>query len=480
MAYETLNRRKFLRVGGAGLAAWAVAPPLNAQTAPARPNIVLYVADDLGWRDLGCYGSPNAKTPNLDRLAAEGIRFTNAFTATPVCGATRSQLYTGLFPARSHSFFNHPSHLVKPDTRSLATYMKALGYRVGIAGKIDAGPPECYPFELIKRGEEEAFVARRKDEPFCLVVGDHQPHWQWNAKGVAYDPARIVVPDHLIDTPDIRRALADYYGDVSDLDAKVGACLEMLKRQEADANTLFVFTSEQGAEFPFGKYTLFDNGIRLAFIVRWPGRIKPGAVSDAMIQHVDVTPTLVAAAGGLPPDNLDGRSFLSVLTGESHQHRDAIYGVLPEARAVRDTRHKFILNLQPDAPVHTTYSPINPKPMKGFEFTQSWRELAKTDPAVARRVAWFEKRPPEELYDIVKDPFELRNLAEDSTHAKTLAEMRAKLKAWMGSQGDEGWATTNAMKAWQQKQRKEGKDYLRDSDAPFGPPAKAGKKTATP
>jgi uncharacterized sulfatase len=479
------NRRELLRAGAAaGLGFSLSSLTAFAKDAPRPgakdcPNVVLFVSDDLGWRDVGCYGSPNVKTPNLDKLAAEGIRFTNAYTASPVCGATRAQLYSGMYPVNSRAYFNHPAHYVHERVKTLPACLKEIGYRVGIVGKIDAGPTGAYPFELIAPDRQglfgdavRKFVARDPDQPFCLVIGSRNPHSPWtrNAEGMTLDD--ITVPGHLVDTPETRAALLLYYGDVQALDREVGQCMQMLKDTGNDG-ALLLWTSEQGAEFPFGKGTLFDNGMKLAVIARWPGHIKPGTVSDEFIQHIDFLPTIVDAAGGTPPENVDGKSFVPILEGNSVRNHEFAYGSYGDQRAVRTRQYKYIRNLQPDQIRKYGPSPFNTGAMasdpdnpfyKNWSHPKSWLRLAEKDPAVARKVDWFRRRAPEELYDIEKDPFETDNLAADPARAEILADLRAKCDAVMAAQGDKGMQTLHELKRWNNQQRKAGKGYYQGSD----------------
>ena len=219
------TRRQFLRAAGLGLAglsfsSWARA----AGAAQAKPNILLILADDQTARDNGCYGHPDVKTPNIDRLAAEGMRFTRAFTATAMCAPTRQQLYTGLFPVRNGAYPNHSR--VYDGTKSMVQHLKALGYRVGLCGKRHFGPAASFPFEMVARGKMARFVSRDKAQPFCLVVTSHSPHLPWTAGDAgAYDPAKLTLPAYLVDTPETRAALCKYYAEITDFDREVGQCV---------------------------------------------------------------------------------------------------------------------------------------------------------------------------------------------------------------------------------------------------------------
>lgn len=443
--------------------------------------MVLFVSDDLGWRDVGCYGSPNVKTPHLDQLASQGMRFTNAYTASPVCGPTRAQLYSGMYPVNSHSYFNHPSHYVHEGVKTLPTCLKDLGYRVAITGKVDAGPTEAYPFEQIpaaggySNSEVRAFVQRDPDQPFCLVVASRAPHspWKKEAKGMTADD--IQVPGHLVDTPETRNTLLLYYGDVQALDRDVGECMQMLEETGLE-DALLLWTSEQGAEFPFGKASLFDNGMKLSVIARWPGVVKPGTVCDEIIQHIDFLPTLVDAAGGTPPANVDGKSFVPMLKGEHIENHPFGYGCFGDQRAVRTKKYKYIRNLEPDklkkggpSPFNTGAMASDPKNIfyKNWSHPKSWLPLAETEPDAAKKVEWFRKRAPEELYDIEKDSFEVNNVVGDPAYADILADLRAQCDAIMAEQGDKGMETVYELKRWNDEQRKKGKGYYREAGGPI-------------
>ncbi len=454
------TRREFLKT--VAFAAGAIgARSVLARTAErARPNILLIMSDDQTWRDNGCYGNGDVKTPNIDRLAAEGMRFTRAFTATAMCAPTRQQLYTGIFPVRNGAYPNHSR--VYPGTKSIVHHLRALGYRVGLCGKKHFGPPDSFPFEFLNNKKMAEFVSRDKDQPFCLLVTSHSPHLPWTAGDAsAYDPEKLTLPPYLVDTPQMRQALCKYYGEITDFDREVGECMKLLRAGRAEDNTIFIYTSEQGAQMPHGKWTCYDVGLHVAFVVRWPGRVKAGSVAHAMVQYVDVVPTLVEAAGGKAPDGLDGRSFLGVLRGQTDKHNDFVYGAHTTrgiiagsecypVRSIRSETHKYIWN-----PNHKTkfHNVLIEKDTGNY--WSSWVERAKTDPAAAKLVNIYQHRPAEELYDLRKDPYELNNIADDPAHAELKGSLRKRLEAWMKQQGDLGNATE--MKARERQGRGERK-----------------------
>ncbi len=435
-----------------------------------RPNILLFIADDMTWHDCQPYGSTVVKTPHLEKLASEGMCFDAMFTATAMCAPTRQQLYTGLFPVRNGAYPNHSK--VHEGTRSLVHHLKALGYRVGLIGKRHFGPESSFPFEYLGGLEHdgggkidletqmiEPFITRNTEQPYCLIVASNQPHTPWNRKvaGVSYEPDAVSVPPNLVDCPITRRKLCDYYHEITYADQQLGRCLDIVNQKKRAEQTIVMFTSEQGNQFPFGgKWTCYDSGLKTAFIVRWPGKIKPGSRTAAMTQYVDVVPTLIEAAGGNPADcqtgrpdaagntGFDGRSFLDVLTGKSETLRTHVYGVHTTRgiikgspcypiRSVRSERYKYIWNLNWKEPFKNVIT-------EG-EILKTWRKLGEEDPAIAARARFYQYRSEEELYDLQQDPWELNNLAEDETLAAVKAELRAVLLKWMQQQGDEGIAT---------------------------------------
>jgi uncharacterized sulfatase len=488
-----MNRRTFLKTAGLAAAALATRPAAigaagaetrRAQTgdtrraraaaaqgsAAGKPNILLIIADDQTWRDSGCYGHPDVKTPNIDRLAAQGMRFTHCFTATAMCAPTRQQLYTGLFPVRNGAFPNHSR--VYDGTRSMVHHLGALGYRVGLCGKKHFGPRDSFPFENVGPKKIPDFLRRDADEPFCLVYCSNSPHLPWKeGDASAYDPARLTLPPYLVDTPETRHALCRYYAEVTDFDREVGECMQHVADAGAERDTIFLYTSEQGAQFPHGKWTCYDVGLRTALVVRWPGKVKPGSTTDAMVQYVDVVPTLIEAAGGDParidtgrPDaqgdaGFDGRSFLGVLLGRTDRHRSAVFGAHTTrgiivgsdcypVRSVRDARYKYIRNLNHETAFHNTLI------QHDKTYWPSWVEKAKTDPHARKLVEMYQHRPAEELYDVEKDPWELENRAGDPALADVQATLRRRLDAWMDQQGDRGNATEMQARERQGKGKK--------------------------
>lgn len=449
---RTLLRTIFLL----GLAAQVAASPQTGM-AQGRPNVVLFIADDLGVGDTEPYGNGVVRTPNLQALARESLRFTSAFAASPTCSPSRSSLYTGLYPFRAGAHANHTG--VRDGAGSLVQYLRPLGYRVALAGKLHVGPREELPFELIagtnrpEPGHEddgnlwtdlaldpvEAWLdARTPAEPFLLVIADHSPHVHWPEQA-EYRPSAVDVPPTHIDTPEYRVARARYYTDVEKMDRNVGRVMAMLDRYGLAENTMLVFTADQGPQWPFGKWGLYDDGVRTPLIVRWPGRVEGGESTDALVSLVDLLPTIVEAAGGAPPRTIDGRSFLTVLLDRAEEHRERVFAThtgdgtmnRSPSRMLRTRRHKYILNLAPEI-LYTTH--MDRVGAEGY--WDSWREMSFRDEHAAAVLWRYHNRPAEELYDLVTDPGEQHNLAGDARHAETLEELRNLTVEWRRQQGD--------------------------------------------
>ena len=414
-------------------------------SAAERPNLVFVIADDLTFRDIGCYGG-QAHTPNIDRLATEGMKFARCYQAAPMCSPTRHNIYTGLYPVKSGAYPNHT--FAKAGTKSIAHYLKPLGYRVALSGKTHIGPRDVFPFEYSGRGNpdmnkvEQLFAeCAESNTPFCLFACSNEPHSPWN-KGDAsrYPPDKVKLPPYLADTPVVRENFSRYLAEITYYDDQVGQILALLDKHKLRDNTLVMVVTEQGNSFPFAKWTCYGHGLQSAMIVRWPGKVKPGTVTNAMVEYVDITPTFVDAAGGKPAAVSDGKSFARVLTGEADQHKEFAYGIMTTRgiingsdafgiRTVRDSQYRLIWNLHHE----TKFTNACTK----AAYFQSMVEAAEAGDAQAKElVEKYHYRPEFELYDCNADPLEMNNLADNPQYAKVVKTLKAKLDGWMASQGD--------------------------------------------
>ncbi len=430
-----------------------------ADPSPARPpNIVFFIADDLGWADCPINGGRDARMPNLDRLAAQGITFSHAFVASSSCAPSRAALLTGLDPIHNGAMLNHarPAKSLK----KFPAYFKELGYDTAAIGKtahykqvteygfdfashFNYHQDDCIEFAV------DWLAKRKSDKPLCLLIGTNWPHVPW-PKETSFDPSKLTLPPSFIDTPETRQAYARYLQAVAFADRDLGMVMDAARKYVGD-NTIFLFSGDNGAQFPFGKWNCYDTGLRTPLVIAWPGKFKAGARSDAMVSWIDLLPTLVSAAAGPPPDHIDGQSFLPVLLGQSTAHRPIIFGTHSgdgtmnryPIRSACAGDFLYIRNIDPAAEHHTHIDKANAG--DGRAYWDTWAARAQTDPAAAAIVHRYHTRPAEELYNTAADPWQLKNLAADPTQAQRLAKLRGDLDAWMKRDGDKGLETERSM-----------------------------------
>ncbi len=426
---------------------------------PQRPNVLLIIADDCTYSDLPFHGGENARTPHLSALAEQGMVFGRAYLGMAMCAPSRSELYTGRLPLRNGCAWNHaPS---RAGTRSLPHYLGELGYRVGLAGKVHVKPASVYPFETVPGYDENCvrnptrphdpegvrrFITRDASQPFCLVVALTEPHVPWvMGDASAYPPAGLKLPPYLADTPRTREAFSSYLAEITYMDRQVGGLLGILDEGKLASNTLVLFTSEQGAQFPGNKWTNWDSGLHTSLVARLPGTVPAGSRTEALVQYADVLPTLIELAGGrVAPGAFDGASFTAVLRGESPRHRGYAYGAhnnYPEGppypiRSITDGGWRYIRNLAPDG-IYIEKHLMGP----GNSYWPSWLAQSTEKPEILQLVERYVRRPAEELYHTGGgDRFELENLAADPAHAATKARLSAALDLSLADQQDPGAA----------------------------------------
>ena len=449
-----LSRRRFL--SGASGAASAL-----AQSARRPKNILLLIADDLGLH-TGAYGDTTAKTPNLDRLAGEGVRFTNAFCTTASCSASRSVLLSGLQNhANGHYGHAHGEHNLHylPKIRSTPELLKSAGYRTGVIAKLHVNPLGDFAWDLNASKEGGRDVARaaalardfiRTDpqKPFYLHVGYTDPHRAQRGfanrdyPGVTrhrFDPAQVKVPSYLPGNAETRAEVAEYYEAANRLDQGIGMMMEVLRETGQLDNTLVVFLSDNGMPFANAKTTCYDAGLHLPLIVRAPGQTRRGLVNHAMVSWVDILPTFLDWAGAPGPGYpLHGRSILPILETENPADRDEVYfshtfheiTMYYPMRGIRTRQYKYIRNLFPE---------LEFPHASDLWASATWQSILRAGENAkvgARPVGQYLHRAAEELYDIHADPDELANLAQSPAHAATLAALRKKVHEFRARTGD--------------------------------------------
>ncbi|MGB1131224.1 MAG: sulfatase/phosphatase domain-containing protein, partial [Haloferula sp.] len=313
--------------------------------------------------------------------------------------------------------------------------------------------------------------SREEEKPFCVVIASVHAHHPWTSGDVSRFPVdRMVLPPHMVDTAMTREALARHAAEVEDLDNQVGATMQLLDEMKLAEDTVLIFLSEQGTALPQGKWSIYDYGTRAVCLVRWPGKIKP-AVTDAVAMYCDIMPTLVDLAGGDAP-KVDGKSLLSVLKGETSEHREHAFLVHQAdgytQRAIRNKEYKLIWSPEQENDYHVSTLMDS---RGGKFFTKAWKEwleAAKTDPDARAKVDRVLKHPEFELYHIQKDPWELDNLAEKPEYAAKVKEMHSQLEAEM-KKLDDSFSTEDPK---EKKREKKGKERKRRRDAAESKPQK--------
>jgi arylsulfatase A-like enzyme len=441
-----------------------------AEGTKAPPNILFVLSDDHSYPYLGCYGEPALKTPNLDRLASEGIKFHRMFTTAPQCVPSRASIMTGRSPVACRiTRFSAP--LPREEVTFPEILRKEGGYFVGVLGRsyhLDGsgrGPdvsdrvfeekglrtfPERFDYVstsaqgLIQEKMREYFDQRPKEKPFFLWVNFSDPHHPWASGENPPDPANVRVPGFLPDLPGVRGDLSRYLGEIQNADKAFQAVLEVVKERAGLENTLVIFMGDNGMAFASGKGTLHDPGLNVPLLAWWPGVVKPGGESRALVSGEDIAPTCLEAAGLKVPERVSGVSFLPLLRGETFpSERTHIFGErgphggatfdertkassVDYSRCVRSGRHKLIYNVTPNL----VYTPVDSTGDPG------WQEMVKAHEANSlatefESLYFTSPRPVYELYDLESDPSELINLYGRKELADVTLELKEALQRKM-------------------------------------------------
>jgi N-sulfoglucosamine sulfohydrolase len=449
-----MERRSIL---SGGLAA-ALAARRGLHAAADRPNIVFAIADDQSWLHTSGAGDAVVKTPAIDRVAGEGVRFTHAFCCSPSCTPSRAAILSGQDVWRLRESGNLWSTLSK-DIEVYPSLLESADYRIGLTGK-GWGPGDFKPGGWTRNPAgpatasfDEFHRSVPKGQPFCYWYGGRDPHRAYTpgqglAAGLKLDDVKV--PAWLPDSREVRSDILDYYFAVQRFDSEVGRILSTIEKAGQLENTLFVTASDNGMPFPRAKTNLYDSGTRMPLAMRWPARFKGGRVVDDFVSFADLAPTFLEAAGLKPRPAMTGRSFLNVLlsgkSGRVDRSRDAVWtarerhtvqrtgAVGYPMRAIRTYDHLYIRNFAPDrwpAGDPPDCGDIDDGPAKQFVIAN------RETPAVAR---FYEmacgKRPAEELYDLRKDPDQQVNVAQQSAYAETRKRLSARMERRLKETGD--------------------------------------------
>lgn len=427
-----------------------------------KPNIILFVSDDHGTDALGCYGNPVIKTPNLDLLAEDGVKFDNAYCTSASCAASRSVILSGMYGHATGSYGHvHDYHHFSTfeDVCSLPVMLEEAGYLTARIGKYHVAPEKVYRFGEVLDADPRNTVEMAEacsevvasEEPFFLYFCTDDPHRghpfkpdTWDAPNsfgnkeegypgveiVRYDPGEVLVPHFLPDTKECREELAQYYQSVSRIDQGFGKLMELVKAEGKWENTIVIYISDNGIAFPGAKTTLYEPGIRLPCIIRDPSVILKGITNNAMVSWVDLTPTILDMAGiDVSLLSLHGRSFRGVIGHEAPEGWDEVYAshtfheitMYYPMRASVGRRYKFIWN--------TAWRLEYPF-ASDLWAASTWQGIYRNEKEHfgQRRVEDYLFRPEFELYDLIADPGETNNLADDEDFRETLESMKTNMK----------------------------------------------------
>jgi arylsulfatase A-like enzyme len=432
----------------------------QARPVGSRPNVLWITAEDMSpW--LGCWGDGYARTPHLDRLAAESVRYTHAFSTAPVCSPARSTLITGMYATtlgtqRLRSQFPIPDHV-----RGFPAYLREAGYYCTNNVKTDyntSAEPRLIRESWDESSEKAHWRGRRPGQPFFAVFNDmttHQsrnmvwPYEQFQKEvqsrlepGEIHDPAMAPVPPYYPDTPIVRRTIARAYDCITVMDKHVGRILRELEEDGLAADTIVFFFSDHGVGLPRGKRTLYDSGLRVPLLVRFPPQWRhlapadPGSTLDRLVSFIDFPPTVLALAGLPPPGHMQGRDFLR---GPEPTHvygtRDRVDEAYDLSRSVRDGRWLYIRNYMPHLPLGQPSAYCDQSEIR----QEMWRLAAEGKLSGAAKEFMTGRRPLEELYDTVEDPHQLRNLSAEPSHETLLGRMRGLQEHWNRESRDLGF-----------------------------------------
>ena len=408
----------------------------------ARPNILWITCEDMSPQ-LGCYGDPYAITPNLDRFAAEGVRYTHAFSTAGVCAPSRSTLVAGRYATTLGSQHMRSRVHFPADMSCFPGHLRDAGYYCTNNSKEDYN--FAAPSGTWDESSNTAHWRRRKPgQPFFSVVNTMTTHESWNFEQrvpETHDRDAVRLPPYMPDTPIIREEFARNHDNITAMDKQFAAILEQLEQDGLADETIVFFFSDHGQGLPRGKFCLYDAGIHVPLIVRFPDKWKglapaaPGETSGRLVSFVDFGPTVLNLAGVQVPETIQGKPFLGLQQPAPREYifaaRDRRGGHDDLGRAVRDQRYKYIRNFKPflpyDSPAGHWWQGQHPS------WQELWR-LAPTDKlnALQRRLIDTETPfPIEELFDTQADPYEGHNLADDPAHRERLLQMRTELEQWM-------------------------------------------------
>lgn len=449
---RAIRRRDLLLAGATtGLPALGFPAILQGPRGDAKPNLIWILAEDYS-PDLNCYGNRSVKTPVLDRMASEGVRFARAFTTAPVCSASRSAFSTGFFQttigAHNHRSHRNDGYSLPQGVKVVSEHLRNAGYHtVNLRGPFAPGASgtakDDWNFHTVNAWDSNSLNGRPAGKPLYLQVNFSATH-----KGPAFvqarkempriDPATLRLPPYWPDHPVVLDEYANYLECANLLDRQVGQLMEFLKGQGILDNSVVFFMGDHGQCLIRGKQWLYDAGLHVPLIAWSPGRWKGGEVREDLVLSLDMTASTLALGGAKPERELQGQD----LFGPASKRRSVVFGArdrcdmtVDRIRSVRDSRYKFIRNFMPERP----YTQYNNYIERQYPTLGVLKELyAKGELNPTQQLFLQPRKPEVELYDTLADPFEVRNLAQDPAHRSRVESMSAMLDRWMKESGDRG------------------------------------------
>lgn len=433
----------------------------------ARPNILWISIEDIS-PDLGVYGDSYAITPNIDKFASEGIRYTNAFATAPVCAPSRSAIITGMYATSIGSMHMRSKAVPPAGIKAFTEYLRAAGYYTTNNHKTDynfEAPPSNRPPDTVWDDSSRTAHWRNrpdKNQPFFSVFNITVTHegqiWssdEQQKKNTArlkpeqfHDPAKVELPPYYPDTPRVRKDWARYYDNITAMDYQVADILKELEEDGLADNTVIFFWGDHGRGLPRAKRFVYDAGLRVPLMVRWKGHIEPGTVSDEIVSLFDLAPTALALANVPIPPYMQARAFLGKQKKEPRQfafaHRDRMDEALDTMRSVTDKQYHYIRNFHPGRPYAQYIAYMEEMPTMKEWRRFKVRHYSADSPdflkvlTPAQMLFMASEKPPEELYDLKNDPYEINNLASLPDHQKILEHMRFALDKWQKETKDLG------------------------------------------
>lgn len=417
-----------------------------------RPNILWITCEDI-TPSLGCYGDPSARTPNLDQLASEGIRFTNAFSVAGVCAPSRHALITGMYPSSTggnnmrttaNLVPDLPNYgvVLEPGMKCFSEFLREAGYYCTNARKTD------YQFQAPLSAWDECHEGahwkhRGPGQPFFAIFNFLTTHesriWTQAGEPLLVDEEEIVIPPYYPEHPTVRRDVARKYSNIAEMDGQVGVILDQLEAAGLLDSTIIFFYSDHGGMLPREKRELYDTGLKVPLLVRFPGKRGAGTVTDELVSFVDFGPTVLSLAGVQVPEYMHGQPFFGSQKSESRTYiygaRDRMDAQYDMVRAVRDKQYKYLRNYHPELPFIQDIRYRKQIPMMNvlYEYDAEGRFEG------VQKLWWRKTKPIEELYDTKADPFEFKNLADDPEYAEKLGELSAAMDNWQETYGDKGF-----------------------------------------